>query len=240
MSKKINLTGKSLALTSVWTNKSQYYGNFSFKYSKYIHFIFLLNVVFTRQLNFNLLYYITQIQYFFFVNQLRIILSSSFLNKNFVYFLKFIYLFWILNFKNFYSFHLQIYLEKTLYFSVEFLKNYIFFLIKKKIKSPKKIFNLLILLLKKNFNKPIVSISKNGLTDNNILIGFKIQLSGRYESAKSTMANQIFLKFGKITSTNLSFTVKYFSHFFYTKSGISTLKIWLFYNSKSKKCKKNF
>lgn len=71
-------------------------------------------------------------------------------------------------------------------------------------------------------------MTKNGLK-NKILCGFKVQLKGRFESTKNSMSKTVNFKVGKINSTNLNSSINFLSYTFYTKLGLSNLKIWLFY-----------
>nr|YP_010619959.1 Ribosomal protein S3 [Xiphosiphonia pinnulata]WAX03972.1 Ribosomal protein S3 [Xiphosiphonia pinnulata] len=228
MTKKINLSGKCLALTALWANQFQSYGKFSFFSKNDFFFLFSLIKIFNKQLNFNTLYFITKTQNFIFSS--HIFLIFSLVSLNYAFFIKFHQLFlkiWQHNINSRLSFHFHFYLEKNHYFSTIFLKSYILYLINNKTNSPKKIYNLLILLLKKNKFQSIITISKKGFKQSKF-IGFKIQLKGRYESTKNEMASRLFVKDGKINSTNLTNSIYFFNHSFYTKLGISNLKIWLF------------
>nr|YP_010620258.1 Ribosomal protein S3 [Amplisiphonia pacifica]WAX04294.1 Ribosomal protein S3 [Amplisiphonia pacifica] len=232
MAKKINLSGKCLALTTLWVNQFQSYGKFSFSSKTDFFIFFFLTKIFNKQLNLTTEYFITKIQKFILFNKIFFIFSFVSVNNDFFFkFYRFLFLLWQRNINKRLSFRLCFYLEKNQYFSTFFLKSYILYLIYNKINSPKKIFNLLILLLKKNKFQKILSFSKNGLKKNT-LIGFKIQLKGRYESTKNEMASCLLVKNGKVNSTNLNITISYINHFFYTKLGISNLKIWLFYSIK--------
>nr|YP_010619982.1 Ribosomal protein S3 [Tayloriella tenebrosa]WAX03995.1 Ribosomal protein S3 [Tayloriella tenebrosa] len=232
MAKKINLSGKCLALTTLWISQYQHYGKFSFFSINDFFFLFSLLKIFNKQLNSNTKYFITKIQNLVLASQIFLIISLTFINNQlFLNFYRFFFSIWKKNISNRLNFQLFLYLEKNQYFSTRFLKSYILYLVYNKINSPKKIFNLLILLLKKNKFQLISSFSKNGLKKN-ILIGFKIQLKGRYETTKNEMASQMIVRDGKINSTNLNYTINFVNHFFYTKLGISNLKVWLFYSVK--------
>nr|YP_010620074.1 Ribosomal protein S3 [Pterosiphonia complanata]WAX04087.1 Ribosomal protein S3 [Pterosiphonia complanata] len=229
MSKKTNLSGKCLALTLLWNYQFQYYGKFSFFLGDDFFIFFFLNNLFVRLLNFDIQYFISKTQYFIYISQVILIFSTKFINYHFLYrFYSFLFLFWSYNLNSQISLKILFYLEKNQFFSSRFLKSYILYLIYNKNISPKKIFNLLMLTLRKNKFQSILSISKKGLIKNQF-IGFKIQLKGRYESTRNEMANQLIIRDGNINSTNLNFTISYINHFFYTKLGTSTLKIWLFY-----------
>nr|YP_010620028.1 Ribosomal protein S3 [Symphyocladia marchantioides]WAX04041.1 Ribosomal protein S3 [Symphyocladia marchantioides] len=230
MAKKINSSNKCLALTTLWVNQFQLYNKFSF-FSKNEFFLLFIIKFLIIQLNFtkNL---ITKTQSLIFSTQLLLIFSLVSMNNDF--FLKLYQLFigiWNRNFSSRLSFFLLFYVEKNHYLSAQFLKSYILYLITDNVNSPKKIFNLLVLLLTKTKNQSIISISKSGFRKITF-IGFKIQLKGRYESTKNEMSNYLFIKDGKNNSTNLNITIDFINHLFYTKLGISNLKIWLFYSTK--------
>nr|YP_010620235.1 Ribosomal protein S3 [Deltalsia parasitica]WAX04271.1 Ribosomal protein S3 [Deltalsia parasitica] len=232
MAKKLNLSGKCLALSTLWANQFQLYGKFCFFWKNDFFLFLFLTKIFIQKLNLKTEYFITKTQNFILASQVFFIFSLLFINNSFFYkFYKFAHLIWQRNISQTFSFHLCFYLEQNQYFSTKFLKSYISYLIYKKINSPKKIFNLLILLLKKNKSQLILAFEKNGLKKK-IFIGFKIQLTGRYESTKNEMASCLLVKNGKINSTNLSVSINFINHFFYTKLGISNLKIWLFYSTK--------
>nr|YP_010620005.1 Ribosomal protein S3 [Symphyocladiella dendroidea]WAX04018.1 Ribosomal protein S3 [Symphyocladiella dendroidea] len=232
MAKKINSSGKCLALTTLWVNQFQSYGKFSFFSKTDFLLFFFLTKILIKQLNLNKKNFITKTQNFILSTQVFFIFSLVFINSEvFLKFYRFFIIIWRYNISSRLSFNLCFYIAKNQYFSTIFLKNYILYLINNNINSPKKIFNLLILLLKKNKFQSIVSFSKKGLKKN-IFIGFKIQLKGRYEATKNGMSSRLLIKNGKINSTNLNITINFINHFFYTKLGITNLKIWLFYSTK--------
>nr|YP_010620051.1 Ribosomal protein S3 [Rhodomelopsis africana]WAX04064.1 Ribosomal protein S3 [Rhodomelopsis africana] len=232
MSKKKNLSGKCLALTALWPTQFQYFGKFSFLSKNDFFIFFLLTKIFYKLLKLHTHYFITKSQYFIFTNQVILIFSTTFINiKSLLSFFRFLFLLWNLNINSQISLQVYFYLEKSQYFSSDFLKSYILYLMRNKVCSPKKIFNLLILMLKKNKFQPILTISKNGFKKN-VVTGFKIQLKGRYESTKNEMASRLFITNGKTNSTTLNISINYLNHFFYTKLGTSNLKIWVFHSLK--------
>jgi len=90
--------------------------------------------------------------------------------------------------------------------------------------SLKKKINYIILFLVKNlFHFKLVAY-KTGIRTTKF-VGFKIKLAGRFENSKNGMANKFIYKFGKVNSTNLQITVTFIRYIFYTKLGISNLKI---------------
>nr|YP_010620212.1 Ribosomal protein S3 [Dictyomenia sonderi]WAX04248.1 Ribosomal protein S3 [Dictyomenia sonderi] len=232
MSKKINQSGKCLALTTIWATQLQYYGKYSFPSKNIFFFIFLFVKIFNKQLVLNSTSFITRVHSFLFPTHINLVFSIPFISTSFFSnFYRFLFLIWNYNVNRLLSLKLDFYLEKNQYFSTSFLKSYILYLIYNKINSPRKIFNLLILLLKRNKSQLILLISKDGFKISKF-IGFKIQLKGRYEITKNEMSSYLLVKNGKINSTNLNIKIHFMNHNFYTKLGTSNLKIWMFYSFK--------
>lgn len=89
---------------------------------------------------------------------------------------------------------------------------------------PKKVFNIFINILVSQINKNKHLILNSGLKKVK-LKGFKIQLKGRYELSKSSLAKKICFKFGRLTINNLSNNLELINKFIYSKLGKSSLKI---------------
>lgn len=152
-------------------------------------------------------------------------LKIKFLNK----FFKFLFNILVKYGINFLPFNIKVFILANYYLSTQFLENLVLYLVLNNKYTPKKIFNFLVYFLKSNLNSLLISTSKNGL-NKKTLSGFKIQLRGRFESTKNSMAKKINLKFGKTNSTNLINHIVFYEHIFYSKLGLSSLKVWLFYN----------
>nr|YP_010620120.1 Ribosomal protein S3 [Melanothamnus gigas]WAX04156.1 Ribosomal protein S3 [Melanothamnus gigas] len=227
MSKKINLSGKCLALTNLWVMQFQHFGNFTSLFSKYTFLFLIFKFFLFKQLNLKNNFFVLDYKFFILKNEFFIVLTNFFKNFNeFNYFFNLLSSIWFKNF-NFLSFRFLIFFKKTFYLSSDFLQSYISYLSKKLFYSPKKIFTLLFILLKKKLNQSILTTTKNGLKRKKI-IGFKMQLRGRYELTKTAMAKITQIKFGKINSTDLKINVTFMNYFFYTKLGNCSIKIWLF------------
>ena len=67
-------------------------------------------------------------------------------------------------------------------------------------------------------------MGKNGLEQKS-LKGFKIQLKGRFEPTKNSMSKSLTVKKGKINSMKLNDSIIFINQIFYTKLGLSNLKI---------------
>nr|YP_010620189.1 Ribosomal protein S3 [Dipterosiphonia australica]WAX04225.1 Ribosomal protein S3 [Dipterosiphonia australica] len=226
MAKKINLNGKCFALTKLWANQFQQYGKFNFLFKKYILFSYLFKEIISKKFAFNNFFSLMQIKTFIYSHTILIKLFIS--NFNTFKQISWIYLLWNQNLQKL-TFSLVIFLNKKLYFSKEFLEAYLCYLSSNEFNSPKRIFNLINLLLSNHLNKIFVMLTKNGIK-NQKFIGFKLQLRGRFEPTKNAMAKCVTLKSGKINSTNLKIKIDFSNYFFYTKLGTSNLKIWLFYS----------
>nr|YP_010620097.1 Ribosomal protein S3 [Periphykon beckeri]WAX04133.1 Ribosomal protein S3 [Periphykon beckeri] len=229
MSKKKNLSGKCLALTSLWTFQFQNYRNSFLLFSKFFFFRFLFKIIFLKFLNFKKIYSFSCWYFQFFSRYLLLQFKCKTLNFSLLSdFLGFIYAIWVNNIKTTFSLKLFFCFEKESTFSSDFLFFYVLYLVNEQQFTPKKIFNMLNFMLQSKLDKKIVLFSKNGLILQKF-IGFKIQLSGRYEATKNSMAQRVFFNVGKINSTTAKINIYFLNRFLYTKLGISNLKIWLFY-----------
>ena len=94
--------------------------------------------------------------------------------------------------------------------------------------STKKILQLVYKTLKSRSNSVQIKYTINGLKIAE-LKGFKIEISGCFESSRSQMAKTIKCNFGTIPLTKLNGYIDYSSSTFFTKFGSCGLKVWLFY-----------
>lgn len=226
MSKKINSSGKYLNITNLSNYQLQYYGKTVSLYKQNFLTTFVLLPLVYKKLFINKTFLnITTLNLISFNNCTFLFLSFSELNKkNIQCFLLF--------YENIISStKINIYLKKNFYLTSAFIKNYIFYLNIKYNYPPKKIFNFLILFLKNSINCSTVFLTSTGLNSKK-LIGFKLQLKGRYETTKNSMSKVLVFKVGKINSTKLNSSINFLHYTFYTKLGVSNLKIWLFYKLK--------
>lgn len=228
MSKKINSSGKYLNTTNLNNCQLQYYGKSILFYKRNFLIIFTFLPILYKKLTINRKFFnITALNVINFNNYICLFLSILELNKFF--FQQFRKAFHFIDKKLTHShFKINLYLEKNYYLSTSFLKNYIFYLNVKRTYPPKKIFNFLTLFLKNFINHSIVSFTQNGPKKKQLL-GFRLQLKGRYESTKNSMSKIMTFKVGKVNSTKLNANINFLDYVFYTKLGVSSLKIWLFY-----------
>nr|YP_011017705.1 ribosomal protein S3 [Griffithsia okiensis]WQF69528.1 ribosomal protein S3 [Griffithsia okiensis] len=184
---------------------------------------------------------------YFFSNNLILIFNEFHLNKNLfslsVFCLKnnfnmksYLILLNNINFNFLFTFKKQknkLFLKNEWFYSSFLLKNYINFLfLKFGINNYKKILGILTKLFCSylNYNQIFYSIYGPKLI---ILKGFKIQLKGRFENSKNQMTKKIELKSGILSSVNLNSDINYLNNFLFTKLGLWSLKIWLFYKIKN-------
>nr|YP_010620143.1 Ribosomal protein S3 [Herposiphonia versicolor]WAX04179.1 Ribosomal protein S3 [Herposiphonia versicolor] len=230
MTKKTNLTGKCLTLTTYWLNFFQNFENFYILYSKYFLISILFNSLLKKLVLFKKTNFFHQINFLVSSKKLIIILSVNSKHHFLMQIIKdFWFLIWLKNFSIFYL-KLIVFSIKMFYLSKIFLEEYIFYLTNYFSFSPKKIFNMLNIFLLKNLNQESLSLSKRGIKIKRF-IGFKIKLIGRYETSKNSMAKSVLIKSGKISSVSLKTCINFMNHYFYTKLGISNLKVWIFYST---------
>lgn len=227
MTKKINSTGKNLTLTNFWNLTFQNFGVLNFLLNKYFHFFILFNYLFWKLLLFKNQVIVHSFKIMVTSSVIYFVCLVSSINVKWLQMLNwFLYLIWKKNF--FYlPLHFVLYLTKNFYFSNCFLKDYVLYLTKICL-SLKKIFNLLVLYLTKNLFHLSLFWTKQGFVIKQF-VGFKLKLVGRYEVSKTAMAKKSIIKIGNVNSTNLRININFSNYFFYTKLGISNLKIWAFY-----------
>ena len=111
------------------------------------------------------------------------------------------------------------------------ITNYIDYLMKKKFNSPKKILQLIYSMLKNQSKITKVKYTIQGIKLIN-LKGFKLEISGCFDSNRSQMAKKLKCNFGRVPLTRLNGYIEYSSYTFFTKSGSHGFKVWLFYEYK--------
>lgn len=230
MSKKINLTGRNIGSNSIWLQKFQLYGKTFSIFKKYFSLFFLFNQILDKKNMFFLKeLFIVNKKIQIKKNNICVFLILSKLEKNSSINLSyFLFSFWNKQLTTFFPFKIKIVILENYYFSQFFLKNLFHYLILSKNYTPKKLFNFIIQFMKQNLNNILISQLKTKITKTK-LIGFKIQLKGRFDLTKNTMSKKIIIKLGKVNSTRLSTNIISYSHIFYSKLGLSNLKIFLFY-----------
>ena len=111
------------------------------------------------------------------------------------------------------------------------INNYTNFLLTKKENSPKKVLLLIYKILKNQKKIPKIKYTTQGIKILE-LKGFKIEISGCFESSRSQMSKTIKCNFGTIPLTKLNGYIDYSKTTFFTKFGSCGLKVWLFYKFK--------
>lgn len=230
MSKKINLLGKSLALTNYWSYNFQLFGKNFFYFKKYFSLLFYLKkFIIKNKLSYLNFFFTLIINFHVFKEKVQFSISIFKLNNFLTRILCNIFPIWLFQNKYLLLFQGKIFIFPNFYFSQFFLKDLIFFLVIYKRFSPKKIFHYFSLLLKKSKNYLLVNSSKKGIYKKK-LIGFKIQLKGKFEITKNAMSKKLSLNYGQPRSTILKNHITFCEHTFFSKLGSSNLKIWLFYD----------
>lgn len=231
MSKKINLFSKCLALTIYWSYNFQIFSKNFYLFKKYFSIIILLQKLINNKKLFYLnLFLLLKTKIFISKNNFNIHFILFYLKKKWNSFFQFFFSIRLLQDKYFLSLKSKIFVVKNFFFSNFFFSNLIFYLLLEKKFNPKKIFNFFLNLFKNNFNFFLVQDSKNGFLKKK-LIGFKVQLKGRFEVTKNSMSKKNLIKLGKVNSTNLNNHIIFYEHIFFSKLGVSNLKIWLFYKN---------
>nr|YP_009502222.1 ribosomal protein S3 [Porolithon onkodes]ASB29824.1 ribosomal protein S3 [Porolithon onkodes] len=232
MSQKINPTSNKLNTIQINNYELHKYGR-SFK--SYIKFISFRNYVFNYINRFCLRHNLL-------LGDIGIIEASS---KTFIFIS-------ISNFRNKTNFKIKKYFSRTisnwsrsptlLYFYREIklgsssflLINYINYLLKNKTNTPKKIVQFVYDSLKSQSKVVKVSYTTGGVKLLE-LKGFKLEISGCFDSTRSQMAKKLKCNFGQVPLSQLKGCINYSAHTFFTKSGSCGFKIWLFYEFKSVK-----
>lgn len=222
MSQKTNPISNKLNIVKINNYEFNKYGR---NFKSYIKFInprnYTLNYINSFCLKYNLL-----------LENINIIQTAS---KTFIFIS-------ILNFKNKTNFRIKKYFLNTIlnwfkcpilfhfYKNIQFgsssflLISYTNHLFKSKINSPKKILQLIYSYLK--FQSKIIKVK---YTINGIklmeLKGFKLEISGCFDSTRSQMAKKLKCNFGQVPLTQLKGYIDYSSHTFFTKSGACGFKI---------------
>lgn len=229
MSQKISPTSNKLGITKIWDHGFSKYGQ---NFKNYVKFIYPRNYIFN---------YISQLclKYDLLIENINIFQTVS--NSNievFVVSLKDLYKFniekrylsvvsiWINS-----SFNLSFYKNLNINRSSLLINNYIFYLFFNKLSSPKKVLQFVFKVLKNQKKKIQIKYTSKGIKVIE-LKGFKIEITGCFESSRSQMAKIIKCNFGTIPLTKLNGYVDYSKKTLFTKFGSCGLKVWLFYEFK--------
>nr|WDA66122.1 ribosomal protein S3 [Phymatolithon calcareum] len=122
---------------------------------------------------------------------------------------------------------LTFYKKLSLTNSAFLINNYVAYLVLQGI-LPKKLLQVIYKMLKDQSMKVKLVQTTQGI-NKVILKGFKLRLSGCFETSRSQMSKTIKCNFGLLPLTKLKGYVEYSNSIIYTKFGSCGLKIWLFY-----------
>ena len=233
MSKKISSASKYLGVSQKWLVTSQYYNKFY-----YFLTISLTNFINSLDLIRRILYskhlHVNFDRALFSKNRLLISLNALYFNKfleNNLFNKKQSFRFYSERFQtnNFISLGVRtrLYLSKPKILSAKLIDLYLNHI--QHFYPPKKLFNFILLLLKTQIKKPKIVQGNHGLM-RMYMEGFKIQLKGRYEVSKSTLAKSLFFKTGQVNSNNLNGNLELLSKNIYSKLGAASIKVWFFYS----------
>lgn len=229
MPQKINPISNKLGLIKNWNYELPKYGHNFKNYTKFIlprNYIF--NYINRFCLNYDLL-----------IENINITHTTTQTNINIsIYFLKNLELFsWKESFLNVISKWTNSFIKLSFYKASEIsdssclISNYINFLFIQKSTSLKKILLLIYKALKNQTKQVRIKYTISGIKIIE-LKGFKIEITGCFESSRSQMAKTIKCNFGTIPLTKLNGYIDYTYKTFFTKFGTCGLKIWLFYELK--------
>jgi hypothetical protein len=122
-----------------------------------------------------------------------------------------------------------VYQKNTLMNSSFLINNYIFYLFFIRSTPIKQILQLLYSILKKQSSQTVLLYTTKGIQLAKFK-GFKIEVTGCFESSRSQMSKTLKCNFGSITLTKLNGYVNYSNEHFFTKFGSCGIKLWLFYD----------
>lgn len=226
MSQKINPISNKLGILQIWNYNFQNYGKKLKNYTKFtqtLNFIFdYINRVFNKSdLLLEDIYIVQTFQksiiklFIFDENKSQLKLKNHNWTKLISHWLNCPV---ILNF----------YKINNLGNSTFLLSNYINYLFLQKTNPPKKILQIVYKILQEQTVKTKIIYTINGIQIFK-LKGFKIEISGCFDSSRSQMAKTLKCNFGSVPLTKLKGYVDYSSNVIFTKFGSCGFKIWFFY-----------
>lgn len=229
MSQKTNPLKTKLGQIKLWNFEFSKYGQ---NFKNYTKFLYLRNNIFSFIKNFCLKYNllieninINQKIYETNFNVFVVFLKTSQETNKDNNFLKVI-LKWINT-----NIKISFYKNTSLTNTTMLIKNYIIYLFINKKISPKKALLYLYKTLKNQKKKNQIKYTIQGIKIIE-LKGFKIEISGCFDSSRNQMSKIIKCNFGRIPLTKLNGYIDYTKTTFFTKFGTCGLKIWLFYKFK--------
>lgn len=229
MSQKINPLSNKLGVIKTWNYESSRYGRTFKNYIKLIQF---------QKQRFNYLNQ-TCINHDLLIESVRVIemIHHTFFDVS------------VMHLKKFYPFRgrkllldtieywngsqaiLSFYKRENIGSTALLINNYIIHLFLKKSYSPKKILQFTYNILRNQVVNTKIKYTVNGIKIVK-LKGFKLEISGCFESSRSQMSKIIKCNFGTIPLTKLNGYIDYSTNTIFTKFGSCGFKIWLFYEFK--------
>ncbi len=226
MSQKINSVSNKLGITKLWNFEFFTYGQNFKSYTKFISFrSYIFNYLNCFCLNHNLLIESINIIQKNFEIGINIFISS--LKKSQEIKLNNFSLSIISKWINA-PLKLYFYNSFNITNSSLLINNYINYLITQRDTTPKKVLLFIYKILKDQKKNKLIKYTIQGIRILE-LKGFKIEISGCFESSRSQMSKIIKCNFGIVSLTKLNSYVDYSNVVFFTKFGSCGLKVWLFY-----------
>nr|QNM39567.1 ribosomal protein S3 [Gelidiella fanii] len=239
MAQKTNPFGLRLGLTQVWDSILQNYGNKSKKYTSFIlnqielsnflqHCLYSKSNYFISKILAELNYKSSKMKVSYSVKKNVLDIQQSHFCETPLKKINDVYL---------RSPNIEVFQESDFSITASILTRYANYLFERKL-SLKVILTNLENLLKGNLNSgKIVSLNK-GIAKV-IFKGFKLKISGRFENTRNRMAKSYEQSSGLLSLTRLNNYVEFHSQTIFTKLGTCTFQVYLFYEIKHAKQKKN-
>lgn len=224
MSQKINPISFRLGLSQVWNSTFQLYGKNLSPYTNFLYLKLVLHNYLERYFNSKQIFLGST--YWFILKEKVILLITyeSHLNDNFPKPYKLNLFLHLLT-----DWNLKLYLLKQMSWvnTPTLIINYILYNRKKNF-TLKKILKRVIFVLNTHLNsKKIVYNNKGPISLK--LKGFKIKISGRFDSTRNQMTKTLSNNKGCLPLSKLNSYVEYHNAKIYTTSGSNNLQVWLFY-----------
>lgn len=224
MSQKINPVSNKLGILQIWNYNVHNYGKNLKNYTKFIQVQKLILNYVNCILNTNFLL-IENIHIIRTIHQTTIRIAVFDLQKTFTQKTDLVkaIVYWLKT-----PIVLSFYRKINLGNSAFLINNYVIYLFTQKTSTPKKILQTVFKILKDQSFKTKVVYTASGIKKLK-LKGFKIEISGCFESSRSQMAKKIKCNFGSVPLTKLNGFIDYSNIILWTKFGSCGFKIWLFY-----------
>nr|AHX02495.1 ribosomal protein S3 [Schimmelmannia schousboei] len=228
MAQKINPTSLRLGTTQIWNVFFQNYGKSYHVYFKilykHLRILEVLNQIYLKK---NII--IDHKNIWYSKNQVFLnIYYTNFLFSSKINYLLFLKVISQIIFKSYLTGGTtRFYLQSKWFTTANLIGAYAQYLLNN-LGSPKKLLWNICTLLQTHLNSYKISYSKNGPICI-ALKGFKIRIVGRFDNSKNQMSKSIEQYIGVLPLVCLNSHVEFLNKEIYTKLGVCSLQIWLFY-----------